>query len=126
MRALIADDSQIVRDRLRGYLRDCGHEVVAMAVNGREAVDKARETKPDIAVIDISMPVMNGDQAAIVIRTEKTVRYILVATSQVQHATLAPLINLGIDIIAKPFYREKFIKKLNEVIYGDSTAAGRS
>jgi DNA-binding NarL/FixJ family response regulator len=60
-RILIADDHDVVRDGLRRLLEaQPGCEVVAEAPDGKEAIAKAFETKPDIAVVDYSLPLING------------------------------------------------------------------
>jgi len=63
-RVLIADDHKIVRQGLRSLLEKAGHAVVAEACNGREAVELAEAHRVDVAVLDISMPVLNGVDAA--------------------------------------------------------------
>ena len=64
IRVLLADDHNIVREGLRSLLeKDPEIEVVAMADNGRTAVQLAGELKPDVAVLDIAMPEMNGIEA---------------------------------------------------------------
>jgi DNA-binding NarL/FixJ family response regulator len=61
LRILIADDHYVVRAGLRALLESRpGWEVCAEATNGREAVEKAAKLKPEIAVLDISMPLLNG------------------------------------------------------------------
>ncbi len=61
IRILLADDHSIVRAGLRRIIEETGDiEVVAEAADGREAVEKVHETMPDVAVIDISMPVLDG------------------------------------------------------------------
>lgn len=67
-RVLLADDHQIVREGLRSLLEKAGHSVVAEAANGREALGLARSMTPDIAVLDMSMPLLNGLDAAHEIR----------------------------------------------------------
>ena len=64
LRLLIADDHEIVREGLRSLLELQGWKVVAEAVDGLEAVEKAKETNPDIAIIDIKMPSLDGIEAA--------------------------------------------------------------
>jgi DNA-binding NarL/FixJ family response regulator len=65
IRILIADDHKAIRTLLREVLANHdGWSVCAEAENGREAVLKAREVQPDIAILDLAMPVMNGFQAA--------------------------------------------------------------
>jgi len=65
VRLLVADDHEIVRKGLRSLLEaQPGWQVTAEACDGREAVEKAREIKPDVTVLDISMPALNGLEAA--------------------------------------------------------------
>ena len=63
-RILLADDHEVVRAGLRALLEEqSGWEVVGEAVDGRDAVDKASKLKPDVVVIDIAMPSLNGLEA---------------------------------------------------------------
>jgi DNA-binding NarL/FixJ family response regulator len=65
LRLLVADDHEIVRKGLRTLLEaQPGWQVAAEACDGREAVEKAKEIKPDITVLDIGMPALNGLEAA--------------------------------------------------------------
>jgi two-component system response regulator NreC len=59
-RVLLAEDHQIVRDGLRALLEQAGHMVVGEAADGRTACRLAHKTQPDIAILDVSMPVLNG------------------------------------------------------------------
>jgi DNA-binding NarL/FixJ family response regulator len=64
-RILIVDDSAIIRKTLRETLeRQDGWEVCGEAANGREGIEKALRLKPDVIVLDLAMPVMNGLDAA--------------------------------------------------------------
>jgi DNA-binding NarL/FixJ family response regulator len=63
VRVLIADDHAVLRDGLRGAFTDAGLEVVGEAVDGEEAVELARRTRPDVFVMDLSMPVIDGIEA---------------------------------------------------------------
>lgn len=64
IRVLLADDHAVVRDGLRALLDESqGIEVLAVAVDGLETVHKARELKPDVVVMDIAMPHLNGVEA---------------------------------------------------------------
>jgi len=63
-RILVADDHEVVRKGLRSLLeQEPGLEVVGEASNGREAVEKATATRPDVVVLDIGMPELNGLEA---------------------------------------------------------------
>jgi two-component system, NarL family, response regulator NreC len=59
-RVLLADDHQIVRDGLRALLEKAGHIVVGEAADGRQACQLARKLQPNIALLDLSMPLLNG------------------------------------------------------------------
>ena len=66
---LIADDSRLIRDALRRLFRnEEGFTVCGEAENGKEAVDKAKELQPDLILLDLSMPIMNGLDAARVLK----------------------------------------------------------
>jgi DNA-binding NarL/FixJ family response regulator len=69
LRILIADDHELVRRGIRGVLRDQGGwSVVGEATNGRDAIEKAGRLKPDVTILDISMPDLDGLQATRQIR----------------------------------------------------------
>jgi DNA-binding NarL/FixJ family response regulator len=61
---LLADDHQIVRQGLRALLEQKGFNVVGEATDGHEAVQLARKLKPDVGILDLAMPVINGVNAA--------------------------------------------------------------
>ena len=64
VRILLADDHRLVRQGLRSLIEKCsGMEVVAEAEDGREAVRRAREEQPDVVIMDIDMPGLNGMEA---------------------------------------------------------------
>ncbi len=70
LRILLADDHQIVRQGLKSLLEGEGFKVVCEASNGQEAINLAREFSPDVAVLDLSMPILNGIVAAEQIRKD--------------------------------------------------------
>lgn len=63
-RILLADDHKLVREGLRALLEDAGHSVIGEAGDGIEAARLARELSPDVAVLDLGMPLLNGLDAA--------------------------------------------------------------
>ena len=80
MRVLLADDHQILRDGIRRGLENAGETVVGEASNGEEAVLLAKEHNPDIVLMDLSMPVMDGVQATQLIReTQPQVRVVVLS-----------------------------------------------
>jgi len=78
---LVVDDSQLIRARLSVILSECSEVVVsAEASNGWEAVEKARKYQPDVVLLDISMPELNGLQAAPLIKHAAPAAQILIVT----------------------------------------------
>ena len=64
VRILVAEDETLIRMDLVEMLQGAGYEVVAQATNGQEAIDLASEHKPDLAILDVKMPVLDGISAA--------------------------------------------------------------
>lgn len=77
MRVLIADDDPIIRLDLKQMLENLGYDVVAEAGDGQQAVQLARETNPEICILDVKMPVMDGIEAVNIITDENIAPTIL-------------------------------------------------
>ncbi|MBP8036457.1 MAG: response regulator [Negativicutes bacterium] len=71
LRILIADNESIIRMDLKELLEEAGHEVVGEAADGLKAVELTRKLKPDLVIMDIKMPEMDGIAAAKMISNEK-------------------------------------------------------
>ena len=96
IRILIVDDHEIVRRGLRTLLSSRSKwEVVAEAVTGREAVESARRLKPDIVILDITMPDPNGLEAARIISRELPKTEILILTMHESLQVAREVINVG-------------------------------
>jgi DNA-binding NarL/FixJ family response regulator len=95
VRILIADDHSLFRDGLRSLLTANGHEVVAEAKNGREAVQLAREHHPEIVLMDLSMPEMDGLAATKLITAETTQAKVIMLTASDDDANLFEAIKSG-------------------------------
>ena len=95
LRVLIADDEALHNLALTSQLETLGHQVVATAVNGREAVELARQTKPDLAFLDIRMPSMTEPEAAHEIASDRPIPIIILSaysdSRTVEEATKAPV-----------------------------------
>ena len=86
IRVVLADDHTVVRQGLKMFLDlDPDIEVVAEATNGAEAVKLARELQPDVVVMDLLMPVMDGVAATAAIRREVPDVEVLALTSVLEH-----------------------------------------
>src|SRR4026209_1461401 len=78
MRILIAEDETIIRLDLRALLERAGFEVCAEAKDGLEAVELARSEQPDLAVLDVKMPRLDGIEAARKILDERPIPIVMV------------------------------------------------
>jgi DNA-binding NarL/FixJ family response regulator len=91
-RILLADDHTIVRQGLRAILEREGYEVVGEASDGREAISHAEKFRPDVAVLDISMPLLNGiDAAREITKTSPRTKTILLTMYTEDHYVLESL-----------------------------------
>jgi response regulator NasT len=105
VRVLIAEDEALIRMDLREMLEEEGHEVVGEARNGAEAIEMARTTRPDVVFMDISMPDVDGIQAAAVIGEERLAPVVMVtAFSQAGHVQEAAAAG-AMGYVVKPFSR---------------------
>lgn len=96
IRLLLVDDHAILRDGIRSLLeRQSDFKVIAEASDGREALVKAREFQPDIVLMDIAMPEMNGLEATRAIRSEFPGMKILILTQHDNREYVAPLLQAG-------------------------------
>ncbi len=77
LRILIADDESIIRLGLKKILEEAGHKVVASAPDGKKALELARTTSPDLAILDIKMPEMDGLEVAEILRRENPMPVII-------------------------------------------------
>ena len=95
MRILIADDHSLFRDGLRSLLVAEGHEVVGEAKNGSEAVTLARQLRPDLVLMDVQMPEMDGISATRALSAEMPELKIVMLTASEEEAKLFDAIKSG-------------------------------
>ena len=96
LRILIADDHDLVRSGLRVVLEsEADWQVVAEAADGKAAVDMAVQTKPDVAVIDHSMPVLNGIEATRQIRARLPKTEVLIFTIHADEMIISDMLGAG-------------------------------
>jgi DNA-binding NarL/FixJ family response regulator len=96
LRILIADDHAIVRQGFRALLERGGFDVVGEAVDGQEAVRLARELKPDIAVVDVSMPLLNGLEAGREIQRANKETHVVLLTMHAEDHLMSAALRSGI------------------------------
>lgn len=96
IRVLIADDHQVVREGLTSILESKGEiEVIGQAADGKEAVAKTRELLPDVVLMDISMPNMNGVEATRQIKKENPQIGVVVLTMYADEEYIFDLVRAG-------------------------------
>src|SRR5215467_2893357 len=94
---LVVDDSQLIRARLSAILSDSSEVVVlAEASNGWDAIEKARKYQPDVVLLDISMPELNGLQAAPLIKQAAPAAQILIVTQHNSHFVMRAAFAVGV------------------------------
>jgi AmiR/NasT family two-component response regulator len=103
MRLLIAEDETIIRLDLRELLERAGFEVCAEARDGLEAVELARKEQPDLAILDVKMPELDGIEAAKRILEERPIP-IVILTAYGQQELIARAVDAGVyGYLVKPF-----------------------
>src|ERR687892_735662 len=103
LRILIAEDETIIRLDLKELLEGAGFEVVAEARDGLEAVDLARETSPDVAILDVKMPRLDGIEAARRILDERPIPIVML-TAYGQQELVNRAVEAGVfGYLVKPF-----------------------
>jgi AmiR/NasT family two-component response regulator len=103
MKILIAEDETIIRMDLRALLEGAGFEVCAEAKDGEEAVELARSAEPDLAVLDVKMPRLDGIEAARRILDERPIPIVMV-TAYGEQELVTRAVEAGVfGYLVKPF-----------------------
>jgi AmiR/NasT family two-component response regulator len=112
MRILVAEDETIIRLDLRGLLEGAGHEVVGEAKDGDEAVALARELEPDLAVLDVKMPRLDGIEAARKMLEERPIPIVML-TAFGQRELVERAAEAGVyGYLVKPFREQDVLPAL--------------
>jgi len=117
-RILVADDDPLSIKLLNFRLRSVGHEVIS-AVNGGETLEIATREKPDLVLLDIMMPVMNGFQVLRKLKSQEETKNIpvIMLTSKVQEKDVVFGLETGAeDYITKPFSFAELNARVNRVL----------
>lgn len=116
-RVLICDDSAFMRMMLKKVLVENGHEVVAEAGDGKQAVQMYRLHKPDLTTMDITMPNLNGIEAVKIIHNENPLARVIMVTALGQKAIISDALKVGASaFIVKPFDSEQVVSAINKVL----------
>jgi DNA-binding NarL/FixJ family response regulator len=120
VRVVIADDHLLFRDGLKSLLEARGVDVVAEAQNGKQAVEMARHFKPDIVLMDLTMPEMGGLDATRVLVADDSDTRVVVVTASEDDADLFEAIKSGAQgFIPKNLEASQFFELLDGVIRGE-------
>jgi len=120
-RVVVAEDEAIIRMDLCEMLQEEGFDVVGEAADGRQAVDLAREHHPDLVILDIKMPGMNGIRAAEMI-TQERIAPVLILTAFSQRDLAAQAAQAGaMAYLVKPFQKSDLLPAIEIALerYGD-------
>ncbi len=113
---LIVDDAAFMRMMIKDILSKNGYNVVGEAENGLKAVEKFNELSPDLVIMDITMPEMDGIEAVKAIKGIDGNANIIMCSAMGQQAMVIESIQAGAkDFIVKPFQAERVIEAVSKV-----------
>ena len=114
---LIVDDAAFMRMMIKDILTKNGYNVAGEAENGAKALEKYNELKPDLVLMDITMPEVDGIQALKNIKAADPSAQVIMCSAMGQQAMVLDAVKRGAkDFIVKPFQAEKVIASVNNVL----------
>jgi DNA-binding NarL/FixJ family response regulator len=120
MKVLLADDHKMMRDGLRAVLERDGVEIVGEAQNGREAVALARQLRPDVLVMDIGMPGLNGIDATRLLSAELPKTKVVGLSMHVDRRYVIAMLEAGaVGYLVKNAASEELLQALAAVRRGE-------
>ncbi len=114
---LVCDDAAFMRMMIKDILTKNDYNVVGEAENGAKAVEKYNELQPDLVLMDITMPEMDGIQALKKIRETDSKAVVIMCSAMGQQAMVIEAIQSGAkDFIVKPFQADRVIEAVKKVL----------
>ncbi len=114
---LVCDDAAFMRMMIKDILTKNGYNVAGEAENGLKAVEKYAELKPDLVLMDITMPEMDGIQALKKIKESDASAAIIMCSAMGQQAMVIESIQSGAkDFIVKPFQADRVLEAVKKVV----------
>jgi len=116
-RILVVDDAAFMRMMIKDILTKNGYEVVGEASDGLQAIEKFRETNPDLITMDITMPEMDGITALKEIKKINPAAKVIMCSAMGQQAMVIDAIQAGAkDFIVKPFQADRVIEAIKKTL----------
>ena len=116
-RIMVVDDTYFMRAFIKSILKQAGHDVVAEARDGEEALKNYMLYKPDLVTMDITMYGMNGvDAVKAIITNDKTAKIIMISAMSQKSMVVGAIRNGAKHFIIKPVTIEKVVGVINEVL----------
>lgn len=116
-KVLIVDDATFMRMMIKDILVKNGFDVVGEAENGAQAVEKYKETSPDLVTMDITMPEMDGITALKEIKQIDASAKIIMCSAMGQQSMVIDAIQAGAkDFIVKPFQADRVLEAINKTL----------
>lgn len=114
---LIADDAEFMRNMLRQIIENMGWSVCGEAVDGHEAIEMYKNSKPDLILLDITMPNLDGTDALRAILQENDEANVVMITALGQKDQVLDAIKAGArDFIIKPFDHDRVTETLSRIL----------
>lgn len=114
---LIVDDAAFMRMMIKDVLSKNGFTICGEAENGAKAIEKYKELNPDLVIMDITMPEVDGIQAVKEIKKINSAAKIIMCSAMGQQAMVIEAIQAGAkDFIVKPFQAERIIEAVKKVL----------
>ncbi|MGI5962443.1 MAG: response regulator [Lawsonibacter sp.] len=114
---LIVDDAAFMRMMIRDTLSKNGYTDLFEAVDGKDAVEKYFEIQPDLVLMDITMPNMDGLEALKAIRSKDEGAKVVMCSAMGQEAMVVEAIKAGVkDFIVKPFKPDRLLKTVSTIL----------
>ncbi|MEK0316120.1 response regulator [Cohnella sp. 56] len=114
---MLVDDAAFIRIILKNLLVINGHEVIAEAANGIEALMLYKQYKPDLVIMDITMPELDGIGAVKEIISYDPKAKIIMCSAMGQQSFVLDAIKFGAkDFIVKPFLNDRIVEAINRVL----------
>ena len=114
---LICDDAAFMRMMIKDILTKNGYNVAGEAENGLKAIEKYNEVKPDLVLMDITMPEMDGIQALKNIKASDAGAMVIMCSAMGQQAMVIESIQAGAkDFIVKPFQADRVLEAVKKVV----------